>query len=206
MKKILQLLKKNYPKAKCSLSFKTPLEILVATILSAQCTDERVNKITKKLFQKYKTPEDYINTQNTELEKDIRSTGFFRNKAKNIHDACVMIEKTYNGKIPKTMKEIIKIPGVGRKTGNVVLQNAYGIIEGITVDTHVRRLSKRLGLTQQNVPEKIEHDLMKIVPLSDWEDISYMFIEHGRKICKALRPKCKECFLNKLCPSAFHFQ
>jgi endonuclease-3 len=196
------LLKKAYPGAKCSLNFKTPLEMLVATILSAQCTDERVNKVTADLFKKYKKAEDYAGASAQILQNDIHSTGFFRNKAKSIQGACKMIVKDFDGNIPRTMEEIIKLPGVARKTGNVVLGNCYGVTEGITVDTHVRRLSQRLGLTKEDIPEKIEQDLMKIVPPGEWMKISYLLIDHGRKICKAIKPKCGECVLKELCPSA----
>lgn len=201
----LKLLKKHYPDAHCALTFQTPLQILVATILSAQCTDVRVNKVTPVLFKKYKTCADFANTPRNELEQAIRSTGFFRSKAKSIQESCEILVKKFEGEIPKTMAELITLPGVARKTANVVLHNAYSIVEGITVDTHVRRLSQRLGLTKQNDPKKIEIELMKIVPQTEWANISYLLIDHGRAICKAIKPKCEDCFLNKLCPSAFSF-
>ena len=199
----LRLLKKAYPDAKCALNFKTPLEMLVATILSAQCTDARVNMVTASLFKKYRRAEDFAGVKAAVLQKDIRSTGFFRNKAKSIQGACKMIIKDFGGEIPRTMEEITRLPGVARKTGNVVLGNCYGVVEGIAVDTHVRRLAQRLGLTAQENPEKIEKDLMKIVPRGEWMKISYLLIDHGRKICKAINPKCGECVLKGLCPSAF---
>lgn len=203
IKEYLRLLKKAYPDAKCSLNYRTPLQMLVATILSAQCTDERVNKVTVDLFKKYKNAADYGKVRAEKLQKDIRSTGFFRNKAKSIQGACkVMLEK-FNGEVPKTMEEILTLPGVARKTANVVLGNAYGVVSGIAVDTHVRRLAQRLGLTKQNDPPKIEKDLMKILPRKDWIKISYLLIDHGRAVCKAQKPKCEDCVLNKLCPSAF---
>ncbi len=201
--KIIQQLDENYPHAVCALTYGNPLEILIATILSAQCTDERVNKVTPSLFRKYPNALAYANASQAELEKYIHSTGFYRNKAKNIQGACQMIMEKFEGKVPKNMEEILKLPGVARKTANVVLQNAYGVVEGITVDTHVRRLSNRLGLSEKKVPEKIEQDLLAIVPPDKWGKISYQLIDHGRKICKARKPNCKGCFLNKLCPSAF---
>lgn len=201
--KILVLLKKYYPQAKTALNFSSPLEILVATILSAQCTDKRVNMVTPVLFKKYRTAQDYTNTTKEELEKAIHSTGFFRNKAKSIQGACKLIVEKYNGRVPNTMKEILTLPGIARKSANVILHNAYGIVEGIIVDTHMRRLSHRLGLSAQQNPEKIEQDLMKIVPRKNWATFAYMVVDHGRKICKAIKPNCADCFLNKLCPSAF---
>jgi len=202
----LKLLKKAYPDAKCSLNFRTPLQMLVATILSAQCTDERVNKVTVDLFKKYRTASDYAKAKPAELQRDIRSTGFFRNKAKSIQGAAKMIVEKYHDEVPRTMEEILKLPGVARKTANVVLGNSYGVVEGIAVDTHVLRLAQRLGLTREKDPKKIERDLMKIVPRKDWMLISYLLIEHGRAVCKAQRPNCKECVLKKLCPSAFSFK
>jgi len=203
--KIIELLEKEYPKAKTALHYTSPLEILIATILSAQCTDKRVNIVTKSLFKKYKTAEDYANADLEELEQDIRSTGFYRNKAKNIKNAGRLLVENYDSKVPNTMDEIIKLPGVARKTANIVLSNAYGVIEGIAVDTHVRRLSKRLGLTENTDPNKIEADLMKIVPKSHWKRITDLLIFHGRNVCMARKPKCNICSLNKICPSAFKF-
>lgn len=204
-KNILVLLKKAYPDSKCSLVFSNPLEILVATILSAQCTDTRVNLVTPALFRKFKSCQDYANADLKVLQSYIRSTGFYKNKAKNIQGACRVILKNFKGEIPKNMEQILTLPGVARKTANVVLGNAYAVIEGIAVDTHVKRLSRRLGLSRQKTPEKIEKDLIKIVPKADWMKISYLLIDHGRKICKAVKPNCAECVLKKICPSAFSF-
>lgn len=201
--KIIELLEKEYPKAKTALHYSNPLEILVATILSAQCTDKRVNIVTPLLFKKYKTAKDYANADLAELEKDIMSTGFYRNKAKNIKNAGRMIVEQFDSQVPQTMKEILELPGVARKTANIVLTNAYGVIVGIAVDTHVRRLSKRLGLTENTNPDKIEKDLMQIVPKSHWKSITNLLISHGRAICDARKPKCGICCLNKICPSAF---
>jgi endonuclease-3 len=201
--KIIELLEKEYPEAKTALHYTSPLEILVATILSAQCTDKRVNIVTKSLFKKYKTAEDYANADLAELEEDIRSTGFYRNKAKNIKNAGRMLVENYDSQVPRTMEEIIELPGVARKTANIVLSNAYGVIVGIAVDTHVRRLSKRLGLTENTDPNKIEADLMEIVPKSQWKRITNLLIFHGRNVCMARKPKCSICSLNKICPSAF---
>jgi len=201
--KIIELLEKEYPKAKTALHYTNPLEILVATILSAQCTDKRVNIVTKSLFKKYKTAEDYANTDLGELEEDVRSTGFYRNKAKNIKRSSRMLVEKYDSQVPRTMNELLELPGVARKTANIVLSNAYGVIEGIAVDTHVRRLSKRLGLTENKNPNKIEADLMLIVPKSHWKRITDLLIFHGRNVCMARKPKCSLCVLNKVCPSAF---
>ena len=200
---IIELLEKEYPEAKTALHYSSPLEILVATILSAQCTDKRVNIVTKSLFKKYKTAEDYANADLAELEEDIRSTGFYRNKAKNIKGSGRMLVEKYNSQVPRTMNELLELPGVARKTANIVLSNAYGVIEGIAVDTHVRRLSKRLGLTENKNPDKIEKDLMLIVPKSHWKRITDLLIFHGRNVCMARKPKCNLCSLNKICPSAF---
>jgi endonuclease-3 len=201
--KIIELLEKEYPRAKTALHYSSPLEILVATILSAQCTDKRVNVVTKSLFKKYGTVEDYANADLEELEQDIRSTGFYRNKAKNIKNAARMMVERFGSHVPDTMEEILELPGVARKTANIVLSNAYGVIVGIAVDTHVRRLSMRLGLTENKNPNKIEKDLMQIVPESHWKRINHLLIAHGRNVCKARKPKCDSCVLNKLCPSAF---
>jgi endonuclease-3 len=200
---IIELLEKEHPNAKTALNYTSPLEILVATILSAQCTDKQVNIVTKSLFTKYKTPEDYANVDLTALEQDIRSTGFYRNKAKNIKNAGQLLVEKFESKVPKTMKELLELPGVARKTANIVLSNAYGIIEGIAVDTHVRRLSQRLGLSKNTDPNKIEIDLMKVVPKKEWKRITNLLIFHGRNVCIARKPKCSVCVLNKICPSAF---
>ena len=202
---IIELLEKEYPDAKTALNYSNPLELLVATMLSAQCTDKRVNAVTKSLFKKYKTAEDYANADLEELEEDVRPTGFYRNKAKNIKKSCRMLVEKFNSEVPKTMDELLELPGVARKTANIVLSNAYGVIEGIAVDTHVRRLSKRLGLTENKNPDKIERDLMEIVPKANWKRITDLLIFHGRNVCMARKPKCELCTLNKLCPSAFTF-
>ena len=203
--KIIRLLEKEHSDAKIALHYTNPLELLVATILSAQCTDERVNIVTKTLFDKYRAAEDYANTDLKELEEDIRPTGFYRNKARNIKKCCQMLVEKYNSRVPKTIEEILELPGVARKTANIVLSNAYGVIEGIAVDTHVRRLAKRLRLTEHEDPNKVENDLMKIVPKNYWMRITDLLIFHGRRICVARKPKCEICVLNELCPSAFSF-
>jgi endonuclease-3 len=203
--KIIKLLEKEFPNAKIALDYTNPLELLTATILSAQCTDKRVNMVTKTLFKKYRLVEDYANADLKELEQDIKSTGFYHNKAKNIKKCCKMLIEKFRGQIPKTMQEMLELPGVARKTANIVLQNAYGIVEGIAVDTHVRRVSKRLGLTDREDPDKIEQDLMKIMPKTCWMRITDLLIFLGRNVCVAKKPKCNACVLNKLCPSAFTF-
>jgi endonuclease-3 len=200
---IIKLLQGEYPKAKIPPEFKKPLEFLVATMLSAQCTDKRVNIVTRDLFIKYKTAQDYADAPLEELERDIRSTGFYKNKAKNIKNTCRILVERYNSKVPETIEEMLTLPGVARKTANIVLSNAYGVIEGIAVDTHVMRLSFLLGLTKDKDPKKIERDLMRIVPKKHWVDFPFMLILHGRRICIARRPRCGQCILNKLCPSAF---
>lgn len=203
--KIIQLLKKGYPRAKIILNYSNNFELLVAVILSAQCTDVMVNKVTEKLFKKYKSISDYANSNIAELEQDIRSTGFYRNKARNIQKAAKLILDKFNGKLPTTMDEMLTIPGAARKTANIVLGNAYGIIEGIAVDTHVKRLSNRLGFSREENTDKIEQDLMKLFDKKDWFQLTYLLIEHGRKICEAKKPRCDSCLLNKVCPSAFQF-
>lgn len=204
--KIISLLEKELPDAKIALNYIDPFELLVATILSAQCTDERVNLVTRTLFKKYKTAEDYANAEIKGLEQNVKSTGFYRNKAKNIKKASQILVEKYDSQVPRTMDEILELPGVARKTANVVLQNAYGIIEGIAVDTHVRRVSTRLELTRNRDPNKIETDLMEIVPHDKWMRITDLLIILGRKICTAKKPKCEICTLNKICPSAFTFK
>jgi len=203
--KIIELLEKEHQDAKIALNYTNPLELLVATILSAQCTDRRVNIVTKVLFKKYKIAEDYANTELEDLQEEIRPTGFYRNKAKNIKKCCQILVENFNSQVPKTMEELLELPGVARKTANIVLSNAYGVIEGIAVDTHVRRLGRRLGLTKHQDPNKIEGDLMKTVPKTHWKRITDLLIFHGRRICMARKPKCGICVLNKLCPSAFTF-
>jgi endonuclease-3 len=178
--------------------------LLVATQLSAQCTDERVNLVTRDLFQKYRSAEDYATVGQEELEQDIRSTGFYRNKAKNIRAASQLLITNYNGEVPSTMADLLKLPGVARKTANVVLGNAFGIIEGFVVDTHIGRLARRFGWTKNEDPVKVEQDLMRLVPRQDWLDLSHLLIFHGRAICQARKPLCQRCTLSKICPSAFH--
>ncbi len=200
---IIRRLKRAYPGARCSLNHTNPFELLVATILSAQCTDERVNIVTADLFRKYRKPEDYLNVSPRELEKDIQSTGFFRNKTKSIQGASKVLTEQYGGQVPQTMDELLELPGVARKTANVVLGNAFDIHAGVVVDTHVTRLSHRLGLTQQKTAEKIERDLIPIVPKKDWVIFPHLMIYHGRKICKARNPLCAECTIEKQCPSSY---
>lgn len=199
---ILSLLKKHYPHAHIALTYSTHWELLTAVMLSAQCTDVMVNKVTERLFKKYKSITDYANADREELEQDIKSTGFYRNKAKNLKAAAHLILKKWNGDIPETMEEMLEIPGVARKTAHVVLGNAYGVVAGIAVDTHVGRLSRRLGFTQHTDPEKIEKDLMRLFDKKEWFGLTYKLIDHGRSICDAKKPKCDMCFLNKLCPYA----
>ncbi len=203
--KIVAALKKEYPNAKCSLDFKTPHQLLVATILSAQCTDERVNIVTKDLFKKYKGPKDYAEVSGEELEEDIRSTGFFRNKAKSLKNSAKEIVEKHGGTMPDTMEELVKLPGVGRKTASVILGTAFGKAEGVVVDTHVTRLSNRLGLTKEKNPEKIERDLMDILDKKDWIVFSHLIIDHGRAVCNARKPDCANCVIAEFCPSAGKF-
>jgi len=197
---IIKRLKKEYPDAHCALVHTNAFELLIATILSAQCTDVRVNIVTANLFRKYRQPQDYLKVSQEELEQDIRSTGFFRNKAKNIQAACEKIIANFGGAIPNTMEELLTLNGVARKTANVVLGNAFGIASGVVVDTHVSRLSNRLGLTEETTPEKIEKDLSELVPKKDWIMFPHWLISHGRAICQARKPKCAECVLENLCP------
>ncbi len=199
---IIERLKKEYPDAHCELIHSNAFELLVATILSAQCTDARVNIVTANLFRKYRTPQDYLNAAPEELEQDIRPTGFFRNKAKSIRGASQKIHENFGGEIPQTMEELLTLDGVARKTANVVLGNAFGIASGVVVDTHVLRVSQRLGLTENITPEKIEKDLSEFVPQKDWIMFPHWLIAHGRKICQARKPKCAECVLENLCPSS----
>ena len=202
---IIRILTETYPDAKVALEFSNPLEMLVATILSAQCTDERVNMVTqgpKGLFKKYRKAEDYLKVPESELAADIRPTGFFNQKTKSIRGASRATVEDHGGKVPDTMEELDKLPGVARKTANIVLGNAYGKVEGIAVDTHVKRVSQRLGFTEQKDPDKIEQDLMQIVPREKWFSFTYVLIEHGRAICKAPTPRCEVCPVNHLCPSS----
>jgi endonuclease-3 len=194
------LLKKHYADAKCSLNFSTPLELLVATILSAQCTDERVNLVTKELFRKYPNPAAYANAPAKQLEKDIQSTGFFHNKTKSLQGCCKTLLERYEGQIPHDLEKLVDLPGVGRKTANVVLGTAFGIASGVVVDTHVGRLSQRLGLTKEKNPEKIEEDLMKLFPKKEWIVLSHRLIQHGRKVCAARKPMCGKCPMDEICP------
>ncbi|HZY10144.1 MAG TPA: endonuclease III [Bacteroidota bacterium] len=202
IKSIFTRLKKIYPDAKIALHHSNPLELLVGTILSAQCTDQRVNIVTKELFKRYKSVQEYASANKNELEQVIRSTGFYRAKAKNIINCCKTIIEKHNGKIPDTMESLVQLPGVGRKTANVILNGAFNKSEGVVVDTHVKRLSDRLGLTRQTDPEKIEQDLMTLIPKRDWIITGNLFIWHGRNICQARKPKCPDCPINDLCPSA----
>jgi endonuclease-3 len=201
VKEIIDILEKIYPEAKTALKFENPFQLLIATILSAQTTDERVNKVTSTLFKKFKKPEDFVNANLDEIMKEIKSINFYRNKAKNIKKLSEILVKEFNGKVPDKMEELIKLPGVARKTANVVLSQAYGKAEGIVVDTHVRRVSNRLGLTKNTDAEKIEKDLMKIIPEEKWIDFPFRLILFGRNICKAKKPDCKNCPLYKICPS-----
>jgi endonuclease-3 len=203
--KTIRLLEKEHSDAEIALAFKNPRELLISTVLSAQCTDKRVNIVTKTLFKKYETLEDYAKADIKELEQDIRSTGFYHNKARHIKKCCQMLIEKFGSQVPRTMEELLELPGVARKTANIVLSNVFGIVEGIAVDTHVRRLSERLGLTQNKNQDKIEQDLMKIVPKEMWMRFSDLLVFHGRRICMAKKPKCGECVLNKICPSAFTF-
>jgi endonuclease III len=202
-RKIIRLLKRAYPDAKCSLNHSNAFELLIATILSAQCTDVRVNIVTQDLFRKYRKPEDYLKVSAKELERDIRTTGFFRNKTKSIQGTAKILTESYGGKVPQTIEELLELPGVARKTANVVLGNAFGINSGVVVDTHVTRLSHRLGLSAEKTAEKIEQDLIEIVPKKDWVIFSHLLIAHGRAICKARNPLCDQCVVEKLCPSSY---
>jgi len=204
-KELVQVLPEIYPGAHCELDFKTPLQLLIATILSAQCTDKRVNLVTPALFARYRSSAAFAAAKPAELEKAIKSTGFFRNKTKSIRAAAAAIEKEHGGKVPQTMAELHALPGVGRKTANVVLGNAFDKNEGIVVDTHVARLSQRLGLTTQQNPEKIERDLMKLIPREQWTNWSHWLIWHGRRRCYARKPDCPNCEVLRLCPSGKKF-
>jgi endonuclease-3 len=200
--KIIIILRREYSRSGTALEFQTPLQILVATILAAQCTDERVNRITPALFRKYPTAAVLAAADRAELEAEIRPTGFFRNKAKSIIGAARKIVEDFDGQVPANMADLVTLPGVARKTANIVLSSGYGIAEGIAVDTHVKRLSGQLGLSRQHDPEKIEKDLLKLVPKKDWLDFNYMLVNHGRKTCQARKPRCPECVVRRLCPSA----
>jgi endonuclease-3 len=197
--RILRTLHRLYPAAECALNHRNPLELMVATILSAQCTDERVNIVTASLFRKYRSAEDYLQVPAAELEQDIRSINFFRNKARSIQGACQKLIDHHAGEVPPSLDELVEFPGVGRKTANVILGTAFGIPSGIVVDTHVSRLSQRLGLTTQKTPEKIEAELIGLIPRREWIGFSHRLILHGRQVCKARRPDCRNCRLEKEC-------
>jgi endonuclease-3 len=199
---ILVRLKRMYPKAKVSLDYTTPFELLIAAMLSAQSTDVRVNLVTPSLFRKYPTPQAFADATQQEMERDVKQTGFFRNKAKAVIAASKAIVERHGGEVPKTMEELTALPGVGRKTANVVLSNAFKLPVGIVVDTHVGRVAARLGLTEESQPERIEQDLMKLIPQKEWTSFAHRLIYHGRAVCIARKPKCSECQLNELCPSA----
>lgn len=199
---IIRILSEAYPDAKVALNFSSPLEMLVATILSAQCTDEKVNEVTHTLFQKYRTAEDYLKVAEDELKADIKPTGFFNQKATSIREACRRIVEVYGGQVPDTMEDLITLRGVARKTANIVLGNAFGKVEGIAVDTHVKRLANRLGFSQESDPDKIEQDLMRRIPRERWFDFTYVLIDHSRAVCVARKPKCEVCPVNHLCPSS----
>ncbi|MBL8188729.1 MAG: endonuclease III [Acidobacteria bacterium] len=202
VRQIIRALKKTYPDATCALNHSNPVELLIATILSAQCTDERVNIVTSTFFRKYATVADYANADPAELEKDISSVNFFRNKAKSIQTTARLLLEKHNGELPRTLEELTKLAGVGRKTANVVLGTAFGIPTGVVVDTHVSRLTQLLGLTKHKDAEKIEQDLMELLPKKEWIDFSHRLIWHGRRVCKARKPNCAECSLESLCPSS----
>jgi endonuclease-3 len=199
---VIRILGETYPTASIALRFSNPLELLVATILSAQCTDAKVNEVTETLFRKYTTPEDYLRVPEGELRADIKPTGFFNQKALSIREACRRIVEEYGGRVPDTMEELTTLRGVARKTGNIVLANAYGSVVGIPVDTHVKRLSNRIGFSAHTNPDKIEQDLMRLVPQDRWFPFSYELIDHGRAICTAKKPRCVECPIEQLCPSS----
>ena len=205
---ILRRLKQEYPEARMALRYSTPMECLVAVILSAQCTDVRVNEVTATLFEKYRTPQDYLRVPESELAADIRPTGFFNQKARSIRGAAGLVVEEFDGRVPDTMADLLRLPGVARKTANIVQGNVYpgkaarDPDKGVAVDTHVKRLSNRLGLTSESDPTKIERDLMALLPRSEWFPITYVLIEHGRAVCKARRPLCEACVVNDLCPAS----
>ncbi|MFQ5678039.1 MAG: endonuclease III [Gemmatimonadota bacterium] len=203
--KLAPILAAEYPNTTISLNFNDPLELLVATILSAQCTDERVNRVTKELFRQYRTARDYAVTDRAELEEAVRPTGFYRNKAKHIQEMARKIVEEHEGVVPETMEALLELPGVARKTANVVLSNAFGKVEGVVVDTHVRRVAGRLGLTDETDPVKIERELMEVLPREQWREFAWRLILHGRLVCSARKPACERCSLAELCPSAHSF-
>ena len=204
--KVIARLKEAYPDARTELRWEDPLQLLVATILSAQSTDVRVNQITRGLFEKYRTAEDYAEADPLLLEEEIRSVGFFRNKARSIKNMALALVEEHGGEVPRTMEDLVRLPGVGRKTANVVLGNAFGVDEGVVVDTHVRRVSNRLGLTEKQDPAKIEQDLIRMLPRKDWTVFSHLLIFHGRRVCKARKPDCPNCVLDEVCPSAYFYR
>jgi endonuclease III len=199
---VIDTLSAAYPDAKVALVFSNPLECLVATILSAQCTDAKVNEVTATLFTKYRGPEDYLRVPEEELKQDIHPTGFFNQKATRIREACRMIVEGFGGEVPATMEELLTLPGVARKTANIVLGNGYGIVEGIAVDTHVRRLANRIGFSEQSDPDRVEQDLCRLIPRERWFPFTYVLIDHGRTLCTAKRPRCTECPIEPLCPAS----
>jgi endonuclease-3 len=199
---VIRRLAKAYPGAKVALRFSTPLECLVATILSAQCTDEKVNEVTQTLFAKYRKAADYLAVPDDELKRDVKPTGFFNQKATSIRAACGRIVDAYGGEVPGTMEDLLTLRGVARKTANIVLGNAFGVVEGIAVDTHVKRLANRIGFSNESDPVKIEQDLMRVVSRKRWFDFTYVLIDHGRAICQAKKPRCAECPIEELCPSS----
>ncbi|MBI3631192.1 MAG: endonuclease III [Candidatus Sungbacteria bacterium] len=202
---IVSRLKRTYPRAKIALTYSNPWELLVAVILSAQCTDKKVNEVTPALFKKYKTLEDYVGADPQEFEVLVRPTGFYRAKTKNILASARIVEEKFGGQVPRAMQDILTLRGIARKSANVILGNAYGVVDGIAVDTHVRRLAQRLGLSHEHDPVKIEKDLMALVPKKDWLNATYLLIDHGRAVCTARDPRCDRCPLNDICPSAFQF-
>ncbi len=198
--RIYRKLAKEYPDAKCALEHRNAFELLISTILSAQCTDKRVNMVTPDLFKKYPTPFEMAKAKRTDIEKLIKSTGFYRNKAKSIHGAAMALVEDHNGEVPDTMDELLKLPGVARKTANVVLGNAFGINEGVVVDTHIKRLSNRMALTKQSDPKKVEQDLIPLFPRKNWTMLAHLLIAHGRAVCDARKPQCDDCCVLKECP------
>jgi len=203
---IIERLEREHPDAKIALEFSNPLELLVATILAAQCTDERVNQVTRSLFKKYRTAEDYANADLATLEQDIKPTGFYRKKAERLKEVCRTLIERFNSEVPSNMNDLLSLPGVARKTANIVLSNAFGIDEGIIVDTHVFRLARRLGLSQSKTREKVERDLMEVVPKEKWGRFADLLIFHGRRVCNARKPRCEVCVLKDICPSSSTFE
>lgn len=199
VEKIVKILYEEYPNAECSLNFNNPLELLISVMLSAQSTDAQINKLTPALFERFNTAKDYATCDITELEEYVKSSGFYKNKAKNIKNACKIIDEKYNGKVPQTMEELVELPGVGRKTANVVMLNAFNKCEGIAIDTHAKRISNRIGLSSNDNPLKIEQDILKLIPKKDWHLMNHLFVYHGRAVCTARNPKCNVCCINDYC-------